>query len=59
MSEELTISKFSKNKENPFIKQAVEQVNSSIVKKYKTASKTGEKAILKAYDENRLKSNNT
>jgi len=52
MSEELTISKFSKNKENPFIKQAVEQVNSSIVKKYKTASKTGEKAILKAYDEN-------
>lgn len=52
MNEKLTISKFSKNKENPFIKQAVEQVNKSIVKKYKTASKTGEKAILKAFDEN-------
>ncbi len=51
MNEKLTISKFSKNKENPFIKQAVEQVNNNIVKKYKTASKTGEKAILKAYDE--------
>lgn len=49
---ELTIRDFEKNKENPFLKQAVEQVNKSLVKKYRTASKTGEKAILKAFDEN-------
>lgn len=46
-----TISGFEKNKENPFLKQAVEQVQKNIVKKYKTASRTGEKAILKAFDE--------
>lgn len=47
-----TLSEFERNMENPFIKQAVEQVQKNIVKKYKTASNTGEKAILKAYDEN-------
>lgn len=54
MSKENTLSirNFSKNKENPFIQQAVEQVNSNIVKKYKTSAKTGEKAILKAIDDN-------
>jgi len=46
------ITDFEKNLENPFLKQAVEQVQKNIVKKYKTASNTGEKAILKAYDEN-------
>jgi len=51
MNKVITISKFSKNKENPFITQAVEKIQSNIVKKYKTASKTGESAILKAYDE--------
>ena len=45
------LTEYSLNKENPFLAQAIEQVNSNIVKKYKTASKTGEKAILKAYDE--------
>ncbi|EXX75096.1 hypothetical protein [Sphingobacterium spiritivorum] len=49
--ENLTLSKFQKNSENPFIKQAIEQVQKNIVKKYKTATNTGEKAILKAYDE--------
>lgn len=47
---ELTIRDFQKNSENPFLKQAVEKVNNNIVKKYKTASKTGEKAVLHAYD---------
>lgn len=47
-----TISKFNKNRENPFLKQAVQQVNNNIVKRYKTASKVGEKAILKAVDDN-------
>lgn len=46
------VTEFQKNMENPFIKQAIEQVQKNIVKKYKTASNTGEKAILKAYDEN-------
>lgn len=45
------LTKYSLNKENPFIEQALEEVNKNIVKKYKTASKTGEKAILKAFDE--------
>jgi len=45
------LSEFQLNKENPFLKQAIEQVQKNIVKKYKTATKTGEKAILKAYDE--------
>ena len=51
MSKTNKLSFFNKNEENPFIKQAIQQVNKSIVKKYKTASKTGEKAILKAFDE--------
>lgn len=44
------IRKFSKNYENPFLKQALEQINNNIVKKYKTATKTGQKAILQAFD---------
>ena len=44
------IKKFEKNTENPFLKQAVEKVQSHIVKKYKTASNTDEKAILQAFD---------
>lgn len=48
----LTIRDFEKNKENPFLKQAVEQVNNNVVKKYKTTTKTGEKAILQAFDSN-------
>jgi len=42
----------ARNKENPFLKESLEIVNDNLVKKYKTASKTGEKAILRAYDEN-------
>lgn len=46
----LKISEFEKNVENPFLKQAVEEVQNNIVKKYKTATKTDQKAILQAYD---------
>lgn len=46
------LTEFQLNKENPFLKQAVEQVQNSIVKKYKTATKTDQKAILQAYDPN-------
>ena len=47
---DIKLTAFEKNKENPFIKQAIEQINDNVVKKYKTASKTGEKAILTAVD---------
>lgn len=46
------ITEYKLNKENPFLSQAIEQVQKNIVKKYKAATKTGERAILKAYDEN-------
>lgn len=45
-----TLSEFERNTENPFVKQAVEQVNQNVVRKYKTATKTDQKAILQAYD---------
>lgn len=46
------LSAYAFNEENPFIKQAIEQVQKNVVKKYKTASSTGQKAILKAVDDN-------
>lgn len=45
------LTDFEKNTENPFIKQAVEQVQQNVVKKYKTAGSTDKKAILQAYDQ--------
>lgn len=48
MSAKLTLSDFSKNKENPFLKEAVERIESSIVKKYKTTGGTSRSAILQA-----------
>ena len=44
------LNEFQKNAENPFLKQAIEQVQESVVKKYKTATKTDQKAILQAFD---------
>ena len=48
----LKLTEYEKNTENPFLKKAVEQVQSSIVKKYKSATKTGQSAILHALDPN-------
>lgn len=45
-----SITEFEVYYENPFLKQAVEQVQKNIVKKYKTANKTDEKAVLQAFD---------
>ena len=45
------LSDYDFNEENPFLKQAIDQVQKNVVKKYKTASKTGQKAILRAVDE--------
>lgn len=44
----LTLSHFEKNKENPFLKDAVEQIQNGIVKKYKKTSGTSKNAILQA-----------
>ena len=42
------ISSFEKNKENPFLKEAIEQIQSGIVKKYKNTSGSSRNAILQA-----------
>ncbi|WP_373747986.1 replication/maintenance protein RepL, partial [Kaistella sp.] len=46
------LTNFEFNKENPFLKQALEVINQNVAKKYKTATKTSEKAILQAFDPN-------
>ena len=45
-----SIKDFEMNRENPFLKEAIEQVEKNVVKKYKTATKTDQKAILQAFD---------
>ena len=42
------IRSFEKNKENPFLKEAIEQIQSGIVKKYKNNSGSSRNAILQA-----------
>ena len=42
------ITDFEKNIENPFLKEAVQQIQSGIVKKYKNTSGTSRGAILQA-----------
>ena len=44
------VSNFEYNKENPFLKQSLEVIQKNIVKKYKTASNTSQRAILQAID---------
>lgn len=46
------LTNFDFNKENPFLKQSLEIINQNVAKKYKTATKTSEKAILQAFDPN-------
>lgn len=48
MSAKISLLDFAKNKENPFLKEAVEQIQQSIVKKYKTTGGTSRSAILQA-----------
>jgi ribosomal protein S20 len=49
---EKRITKFDKNKENPFMNQAIESIDKNIVKKYKSSTNTDQKATLVAYDPN-------
>jgi hypothetical protein len=46
------LSSYEFNEENPFLKQAIEEVQKNIVKRYKTATNTNQKAILQAFDPN-------
>jgi hypothetical protein len=48
VNKEKSVLDFEKNKENPFLKEAVEQIQSGIVKKYKSTSGTSRNAILQA-----------
>lgn len=46
------VTDFARNEENPFLKQAIEDIDKNIVKKYKSSTNTDEKATLIAYDPN-------
>jgi len=46
------VSDFVKNKENPFLTQAIESIDKNIVKRYRSSTNTDEKATLVAYDPN-------
>lgn len=46
----LQLSKFEKNKENPFLRDAIEQIQNNIVKKYKSSTGSSKDAILQAVD---------
>lgn len=52
MDNKIKLADFPLNKQNPFMGDVVEVVNSNIVKKFKAASNTDEKAILRAVDPN-------
>jgi len=45
-----SITSFSKNKENPFLKEAIEKIEGHVTKKYKNSAGYGEKAVLQAVD---------
>lgn len=51
MSKERKLSIYEKHSKNPFIEKAIEEINGHLVKKYKNATNTGEKAILQAIDD--------
>lgn len=44
------LSDFDYNNENPFLKQAIDEVQKNVVKRYRAAGKTDKKAILQAFD---------
>jgi hypothetical protein len=60
MSEEISktkkkkfvLSDWEKYDSNPFVEQAIDQIQGHVVKKYRNATNTGEKAVLQAFDGN-------
>lgn len=51
MSSIIKLSDCKRHSENPFVEKAIEEVNGSLVKKYRTASNQGEQAVLRAVDD--------
>ena len=47
---ELKLSDFQRNKENPFMKQAIEDIENHVVKKYKSSTGSDKKAVVAAAD---------
>lgn len=43
---ELKLSDFQRNKENPFMKQAIEDIENHVVKKYKSSTGSDKKQLL-------------
>lgn len=52
MSKFQKLSVYEKHDKNPFIEKAIQEINGHIVQKYKTATRTDQKAILQAVDPN-------
>lgn len=50
MGKDNRLASYDKHEKNPFVERAIEEVNGHIVKKYKTASKTDQRATLQAID---------
>jgi hypothetical protein len=50
MSKINKLSVYEKNKKNPFLEQAIEEINNNIVKKYKTSAQQDQRAVLQAID---------
>ncbi len=44
------VSDFQKNRENPFMKEAIEQIENNVVKKYRSSTGSSRDAILQARD---------
>ena len=47
---ELKLSDFQRNKENPFMKQAIEDIKNHVVKKYKSSTGSDKKAVVAVAD---------
>ena len=47
-----SLKEYQRNLENPFIDESLKMINSNVAKKYRSASNSSEKAILKAVDDN-------
>ena len=47
---QFSIEKYRKNDKNPFVEQAIEEINNNITKKYKTSAGQDERAVLQAFD---------
>lgn len=51
-NDEISLSDFNKNRNNPFVEKAIDEINNMLVKKYRNSTGTDKKAILQAMDPN-------